>query len=188
MKESLGNDKFSIKLLDAHNIFMAKAPVPSMLRVQSEPLFGGEAAMFLMVSLAGLMGFLAGAFDKEDLNGVGFYVAVLVLVLLVISLFRKRKLTTTLDASSKTMILDKAGVFGTGLLSSTNEFTQAEIKQVIVERFARGYFGGYAVQMKSFSGDKVFITNQNLELEDAQKCADGVREFLNLEEKVLVTG
>lgn len=188
MKESVGNDQFSVRLLDAHNIFSGKTPELSAMRVQSEPLFGGEAAMFLMVSLAGLMGFLAGAFDREDLSGVGSYVAILVLFLLVVSLFRKRKLTTTFDTSSKTVTVNKAGVFGTGLFSSKKEYAQTEIKQIIVERFAKGYFGGYGVQIKSITGGKVFITNQNLELEDARKCADGVREFLDLEEEVLVTG
>jgi hypothetical protein len=188
MKESVENDKFSMKLLDAHNIFTGKTPELSAMRVQSEPLFGGEAAMFLMVALAGLMGYLAGALDKEDLGGVGFYVVVLVLLLSLVSSFRKRKLTTTLDASRKSVVLNKAGVFGTGLFSSKKEYAQAEIKQIVVERFAKGYFGGYGVQVKSASGDKVFITNQNLEFDDAQKCAEGVREFLNLEEKVLVTG
>ncbi len=188
MKDSVGNDQFSVKLLDAHNIFTGKTPELSAMRVQSEPLFGGEAALFLMVSLAGVMGFLAGAFDQEDLNGVGFYVAVLVAVLLIVSLFRKRKLTTTLDAANKTLVLNKAGILGTGLLSSKKELTRTQVKQIVIERFAKGYFGGYGVQIISASGDKAFITNQNLEFDDAQKCAEGVREFLNLEEKVLVTG
>ena len=77
---------------------------------------------------------------------------------------------------------------GTGLFSSKKEYTQTEIKQIVVERFAKGYFGGYGVQIISASGDKAFITNQNLELDDAQKCAEGVREFLNLQEKILITG
>ena len=188
MKETVENKKFSIKLLDDHNIFAGKTPELSAMRVQSEPLFGGEAAMFLMVSLAGLMGFLAGAFDKEDLSGVGFYVVVLVLLLALASAFRKRKLTTTLDDSSKSVIVNKAGIFGTGLFSSQKEYARNDIKQIVVERFAKGYFGGFGVQIKSSLGDKVFITNQNLELDDAQKCAEGIREFLGLEEKVLVTG
>ena len=70
MKESVGNDQFSVKLLETHNIFTGKTPELSAMRVQSEPLFGGEAAMILMVVLAGLMGLLAGALDKEDLNGL----------------------------------------------------------------------------------------------------------------------
>ncbi len=188
MKESVGNDQFSVKLLETHNIFTGKTPELSAMRVQSEPLFGGEAAMILMVVLAGLMGLLAGALDKEDLNGVGFYVVVSVLLLSLASSFRKRKLTTTLDASRRSVVLNKAGVFGTGLFSSKKEFSQAEIKQIVVERFAKGYFGGYGVQIKSASGNKAFITNQNLELDDARKCAEDVREFLNLEEKVLFTG
>ena len=188
MKETVENEKFSIKLLDDHNIFAGKTPELSAMRVQSEPLFGGEAAMFLMVSLAGLMGFLAGAFDKEDLSGVGFYVVLLVLLLTFISVLRKRKLTTTLDESTKFVVVNKAGIFGTGLFSSKKEYARNDIKQIVVERFAKGYFGGFGVQIKSASGDKVFITNQNLELDDAQKCAEGVREFLGLEEKVLLTG
>lgn len=188
MKESAGNDQFSVKLLDTHNIFTAKTPELSAMRVESEPLFGGEAAMLLMVVLAGLMGFLAGAFDNEDLGGVGFYVVLLVLLLSLASSFRKRKLTTTLDSSSKSVILNKAGIFGMDLFSSKKEYAQAEIKQIVVERFAKGYFGGYGVHVKTASGEKVFITNQNLELDDARKCAEGVREFLNLEENVFVTG
>ena len=134
------------------------------------------------------MGFLAGALDREDLNGVGLYATIVVLFLLAYSSFRKRKLTTTLDASGKSVILNKAGIFGTALFASKKEFAQAEVKQISIERFAKGYFGGYGVQLKPISGDKVFITNQNLELEDAQKCAEAVREILKLEEKVLVTG
>jgi hypothetical protein len=188
MKEFVGNDAFSVKLLDEHNIFAGRASDLSVMRVQSEPLFGGEAAMALMVSLAGLMGFLAGAFDKEDLSGVGFYVVVVVLLLTFFSTLRKRKLTTTLDESGKSVVVNKAGIFGTGLFSSRREFAQADIKQIIVERFAKGYFGGYGVLIKAVSGEKVFITNQNLEFDNAQKCAEGVREFLKLQEKVLVTG
>lgn len=90
MKESVGNDQFSVKLLETHNIFTGKTPELSAMRVQSEPLFGGEAAMILMVVLAGLMGLLAGALDKEDLNGVGFYVVVSVLLLSLASSFRKK--------------------------------------------------------------------------------------------------
>ncbi len=188
MKESVGNDQFSVKLLETHNIFTGKTPELSAMRVESEPLFGGEAAMLLMVALAGLMGYLAGALDKEDMSGVGFYVVLLVLLLSLVSSFRKRKLTTTLDSSRKSVVLNKAGVLGTGLFSSKKEYTQTEIKQIVVERFAKGYFGGYGVQIISASGDKAFITNQNLELDDAQKCAEGVREFLNLQEKILITG
>jgi hypothetical protein len=188
MKESVGNDKFSIKLLDAHNIFAGKTPELSAMRVQSEPLFGGEAALFLVISLSVLMGFLAGALDKEDLNGIGLYVSVFVLLLVAYSSFRKRKLTTTLDASGKSAVLKKAGVFGTALFSSQKEFSQPQIAQIVIERFAKGYFGGFGVQIKTSSGEKIFITNQNLELEDAQNCAEGVREFLNLKEKVVIAG
>lgn len=188
MKESVSIDKFSVKLLDTHNLFVAKTNELSQMRIQSEPLFGGEAALFLMVFLSVLMALLAGAFDKEDLTGVGAYIVVLVLLLVVASTFRKRKLTTTLDAGGKTTVLDKAGILGTSLFASKKGFAQAEIKQVIVERFARGYFGGYGVKVITPTGDTVFITNQNLELDDAQKCAESIREFLNLEEKVVVTG
>lgn len=188
MKESVASDKFSVKLLDAHNIFMAKNPELSEMSVRSEPLFGGEAALFLMVFLAGVMGLLAGAFDKEDLNSVGAYIAILVLLLIAASSFRKRKLTTMLDSAGKSVVLHKAGVWSTGLFASTKELTRSEIKQIVIERFAKGYFGGYGVKVITSTGDKVFITNQNLELEDAQKCADGVQEFLNLKEKVVITG
>ncbi len=188
MKESVGNDTFSIKLLDAHNIFAGKTPELSAMRVQSEPLFGGEAAMMLMVVLAGLMGFLAGALDRDDLSGVGFYVVLLVLLLSLVSLFRKRTLTTTLNVSTESAVWNKSGVFGLGLLSSKREFALSEIKQIVVEHFAKGYFGGYGVQIEYASGERAFITNQNLELEDARKCAEGVREFLKLEEKIIFTG
>ncbi|MFN8382324.1 MAG: hypothetical protein U0V02_10310 [Anaerolineales bacterium] len=188
MKESVSNDKFSVKLLDTHNLFVAKTSEFSQMRIQSEPLFGGEAALFLMVFLAGLMGLLAGAFDKEDLTGVGAYIVILVLLLVAASTLRKRKLITTLNAVSKATVLDKGGVFGTGLLASKKGFAQTEIKQLVVERFAKGYFGGYGVKVITPTGDKVFITNQNLEFDDAKKCAESVREFLNLEEKVVVTG
>lgn len=188
MKESVSIDKFSVKLLETHNIFIAKNPELSEMMVQSEPLFGGEAAMFLMVFLAGLMGLLAGAFDKEDLTGVGAYIVILVLLLAAVSSFRKRKLATVIDSVSKVVTLNKAGIGGTGLFASKKEFACSGVKQIIIERFAKGYFGGYGVKLITSQGDKVFITNQNLELEDAQKCAESVREFLNLEEKVVVTG
>lgn len=188
MKESVGNDTFSVKLLDTHNIFAGKTSEMSVMRVQSEPLFGGEAALFLVISLSVLMGFLAGALDREDLNGVGLYATIVVLFLLAYSSFRKRKLTTTLDASGKSVIFNKAGIFGTALFASKKEFAQTEVKQISIERFAKGYFGGFGVQIKTASGEKIFITNQNLELDDAQKCAEGVREFLDLKEQVLLTG
>jgi len=182
MKESVGNDQFSVKLLETHNFLMAKDTAQSAMRVYSEPLFGGEAAMFLMVALAGLMGFLAGALDKEDMNGVGFYVVVMVILLSFVSALRKRKLTAILNSSAKTIVVNKAGILGTGLFSSKKEYAQSEIKQIVVERFAKGYFGGFGVHIKTNLDKKVFITNQNLELDDAQKCAEGVREFLGLAE------
>lgn len=188
MKESVSIDKFSVKLLDTHNLFVAKADELSQMRIQSEPLFGGEAAMFLMVFLAGLMGLLAGAFDKEDLTGVGAYIVILVLLLVAVSSFRKRKLTTAIDSASKMVTLNKAGIGGTGLFASKKEIACSGVKQIVIERFAKGYFGGYGVKLITSQGDKAFITNQNLEFEDAQKCAESVREFINLEEKIVVTG
>jgi hypothetical protein len=188
MKESVGNDKYSVKLLETHNVIVEKTPELSTMRVRSEPLFGGEMAIFLMASLSALMAFLSSTDDKALVSSSGFYAVILIMVLLFASLFRKRILTTTLDAAKKRIMFNKAGIFGTALFSSQKEFSQTEIKQIIVERFAKGYFGGYGVQIRSTAGDKVFITNQNLELEDAKKCADGVREFINLEEKILVTG
>jgi len=107
MKESVGNDQFSVKLLETHNFLMAKDTAQSTMRVYSEPLFGGEAAMFLMVALAGLMGFLAGALDKEDMNGVGFYVVMTVILLSFVSALRKRKLTATLNSWDRFVFIQK---------------------------------------------------------------------------------
>lgn len=188
MKETVGNEQFSVKLLEAHNFLVAKNTAQSMIRVNSEPLFGGEMAIFLMVALSWIMASLASDGSKAMFSSSGFYAIILIMLLLGVSVFRKRKLSVTIDAGSGSVILNKAGVFGTVLFSSKRELVQKDIKQIIVERFAKGYFGGYGVQLKPVSGDKVFITNQNLELEDAQKCAEAVREILKLEEKVLVTG
>jgi|GEM_PF-3473238 len=188
MKESVGNDKFSVKLLETHNMIVAKTPELSTMRVRSEPLFGGEMAIFLMASLSALMAFLSSTDDKALVDSSGFYAVILIMVLLFASLFRKRIMTTTLDAAKKQIIFNKAGIFGTALFSFQKEFPQTEIKQIVIERFAKGYFGGYGVQIKFSMGEKHLVTNQNLDFEDAQKCAEAIREFMKLEEKVLVTG
>ncbi len=188
MKESVGNEQFSVKLQETHNFLVVKNLAQSVIRVNSEPLFGGEMAIFLMAALSWIMASLASSGDKAMFSSSGFYAVVLIIFLLAVSVFRKRKLSATFDSGSGLVTLNKAGVFGTVLFSSKRELAQKDIKQIVVERFAKGYFGGYGVQLKPISGDKVFITNQNLELEDAQKCAEAVREILKLEEKVLVTG
>ncbi len=188
MNESVAYEKFSVKLLETHNFLMAKNTEQTVMRIHSEPLFGGEMAIFLMVALSWIMASLASGGDKAMFSSSGFYAVVLIMLLLLASLFRKRKLTSVFDAGGKLMTLNKAGVLGTALFSSKKDMRQADVRQIIVERFAKGYFGGYGVQIKSASGDKLFITNQNLEFDDAQKCAEAVREIFKLEEKVLVTG
>ena len=72
MKESVGNEQFSVKLLETHNFLVVKNLAQSVIRVNSEPLFGGEMAIFLMAALSWIMASLASSGDKAMFSRRGF--------------------------------------------------------------------------------------------------------------------
>lgn len=178
------NQLFAKTIIASSKISVSLDEVNHCLKIYSPATFFGE----IIILLASL--FFSCLIIKDNTTPVGDdllfgFIVVLGLMFLFIFSLMKRSYLSVFDLTKGILFQYKGGIYSSSLDRYEQEIKLIDISNIGIQKFPRRYGDTFQV----FLGLKMHtacieITGKSLSLADAQLCAETVREFLAIKEKI----
>jgi hypothetical protein len=171
------------KILDTYHISVGQISEPSSLEVSWKPFLWEP--FVLMLGAVFFSFFIFGDVQTDDGGIVYLTFAAIGLVVIFLISFFKRSLASTFNSSNGQLALYKGGMYFSKIDASDRKIAFADIVRVGARRYIRRYGDGFQIFLVLKHRENLDITGTDLSFSEAQLCAETIREYLGIKEKLL---
>jgi len=155
-----------------------------LLKVIYRPVLLWEPFALVLGGIALLFVIFSGVLLTDEESIVGVMMGVIAwFVVLIISL-SKRGITSHFSIQEGKLKRYMGGVYSSRIDASNKTLPLPEVVVVGIRRHVRKYGDGFEVFVSMNSKHTVEITGNDLSFSDSQLCAETIREFLGIQEKI----
>jgi hypothetical protein len=133
----------------------------------------------VMFCIAAVSGF---AVTTDGIVFIGISVLALIFVFVFGTL--KRTVSSMFDKPKCVLFCQQDGIYSTNLDAGDQEIKFVDIRHVGIKRYVRRYGDTFQVFLVTKNTSMLDITTARLSFSDAQKCAETIREFVGIQEKI----
>ena len=174
------------QLIKSRGLSVSTDETSSSLRVYS-PAFYWEFIILVIGVL--LFCFAIGSGYAKTVEGIVFIgISTLALVFIFAFGMMKRTVLSVFDKSNEELFHHQSGMYSTSLDASDREINFPDIRQVGIKRFVRRGGDSFLVFLDVKHYSVLNVTTSSLSFADAQKCAEIIREFVGIQERIQAVG
>jgi len=100
----------------------------------------------------------------------------------------KRSYLSVFDLTKVVLFHHKGGIYSSSLDEGDQEIKLTDISRVGIEKFPRRYGDTFQIFLVIRTSTSLEVTGRGISFADAQLCAETIREFLNIKEKIETRG
>lgn len=171
------SDEFNIRLIgDTENNFLE-----ILYRAPLFLTYFGLIANLILLLLA-LMSFFNDDFSLD----ISYWGILGILLFFGLISFSQRSIKSLFDKEKGKLTMYWGGIYFTRIFENTSVKIISDIKIVGIRRYVKRYGDGFQVFLLMHPDTILDITGDNLKPSEAQMCAETIKEFLKIEEKIKI--
>jgi len=173
------SDPFANRVIDSSDIIISKDDEATLLKVYS-PAFYWEFYVFIFIPV--VICFIVTTVGAEGM--LPLVMSAIVLMFIFVFGFMKRTMLSVFDLSKGVLFHHQSGIYSTNLDAGDQEIKLTDIRHVGIQKHIRRYGDTFQVFLATKTSSALGVTTTNLSFADAQLCAEAIREFLGIQEKI----
>jgi hypothetical protein len=171
-------------ILDSTDLTISLDNKKAVLTVIYRPVVLWEPFALVLGGIALLFVIFSDVLKIEEESVVYIPLGVIAWFVVLFISFSKRVITSRFFIHEGKLKMYNGGIYSSKFYSSNKSLSLPDIVGVGIRRYVRKYGDGFEVFVNMKSRDTVEITGNDLSFSDSQFCAETIREFLGIQEKI----